>query len=485
MFARNPWRREFGTRVAFADLGGRQTAWTADRTEFLGRNGAPDHPAALARRRAALGAGRRRPRSLRRAADDRRAARRRPRRRRVLPRRGGERRAGAGADRFAIARANVDAVLRVGRRALGRDARHRAGPDAGPLDGHPAQPLAAVPDARVSRVGALGLLSGRRRLRVSRSAAGRAWRSTVAAPGLAREHLLRAAARQFGEGDVQHWWHPPGGRGVRTRISDDLLWLPYVVAHYLDVTRRRRRPRRDRSIPRRPGLRRRAARVVLRASRLGGAEHALRALRARARPQPDHRRPRPAADGDRRLERRDEPRWAPQGKGESVWLGWFLHAVLSEWAPLAEARGEGKRAERWREHVAALKPALEREAWDGEWYRRAYFDDGTPLGSAGNDACRIDSIAQSWSVISAAGDPARAGAGHGGRRRSTSCDAPTASCCCSRRRSTRRRWSPATSRATCPACARTADSTRTRRSGRRSPSRCSATATGPASCSRC
>jgi cyclic beta-1,2-glucan synthetase len=95
------------------------------------------------------------------------------------------------------------------------------------------------------------------------------------------------------------------------------------------------------------------------------------------------------------------------GKGESVWLGWFLHAVLSEWATLADARGEGKRADRWRAHVDALAESLEREAWDGHWYRRAYFDDGTPLGSAVNDACRIDSIAQSWSVLSAAADPAR------------------------------------------------------------------------------
>ena len=95
------------------------------------------------------------------------------------------------------------------------------------------------------------------------------------------------------------------------------------------------------------------------------------------------------------------------GRGESVWLGWFLHAVLSEWAGLAEARGEGKRAGRWREYVDALQASLEREAWDGGWYRRAYFDDGTPLGAAVNDACRIDSIAQSWSVISAAADPAR------------------------------------------------------------------------------
>jgi cyclic beta-1,2-glucan glucanotransferase len=95
------------------------------------------------------------------------------------------------------------------------------------------------------------------------------------------------------------------------------------------------------------------------------------------------------------------------GKGESVWLGWFLHAVLSSWAELADERGEAKRAERWRGYLGALKDSLEREAWDGDWYRRAYFDDGTPLGSAVNDACRIDSIAQSWSVISGAAEPSR------------------------------------------------------------------------------
>ena len=95
------------------------------------------------------------------------------------------------------------------------------------------------------------------------------------------------------------------------------------------------------------------------------------------------------------------------GKGESVWLGWFLHTNLWEFARLADARGEHQRAEMWRLHVSALKASLEREAWDGEWYRRAYFDDGTPLGSATNTECRIDSIAQSWGVISGAAEPAR------------------------------------------------------------------------------
>src|SRR5207244_1078181 len=97
-----------------------------------------------------------------------------------------------------------------------------------------------------------------------------------------------------------------------------------------------------------------------------------------------------------------------EGRGESVWLAWFLYSVLAVWAPLAQTHGESKRAETWKSHAAALKEAIEREAWDGNWYRRAYFDDGTPLGSAVNDACAIDSVAQSWSVMSGAAEPDRA-----------------------------------------------------------------------------
>ena len=97
-----------------------------------------------------------------------------------------------------------------------------------------------------------------------------------------------------------------------------------------------------------------------------------------------------------------------KGRGESVWLGWFLHGILSEWSDLAAARGERARADVWRGHAAALAAALGQDAWDGEWYRRAFFDDGTPLGSAADAECRIDSIAQSWSVISGAADPVRA-----------------------------------------------------------------------------
>ena len=405
MFARNPWNSGFATRVAFADLAGQQMQWTGDRREFLGRHGALEQPAALSSELALSG------------------------------------RVGAALDPCcALQRSltlepgqSVEIVFFLGEAASVPDAQSLL-----------ARYRNADLDAVLARVKqfwdeTLGTVQVKtpdpsmdimlNRWLLYQTLVCRIWARSAfyqasgaygfrdqlqdgmaivtSQPSITREHLLRAAGRQFPQGDVQHWWLPPTGQGVRTRISDDRVWLAYTAAHYLTTTG-------DIAI-----LEERVAFIdggTLEAGQHDAYfqpdisdeiatffEHCARALDA-SLALGAHGLPLIGTgdwnDGMNRV--------GEQGRGESIWLGWFLYTTLSAFAPLAAARNETKRAERWLQHAAGLRRSLERAGWDGEWYRRGYFDDGTPLGSATSDECRIDSIAQSWSVISRAALPERA-----------------------------------------------------------------------------
>jgi cyclic beta-1,2-glucan synthetase len=405
MFARNPWDADFGSRVAFADLGGRQTQWTGDRREFLGRHGRLDRPAALARR-APLG-----------------------------------QRCGAGLDPCAALHAPLELepgetselVFFLGEAASETDARtlitryRSADLDAvlRAVEEHWDDVLGTVqvrtPDrsmdimlnrwmlyqtlvcrmwARSAFYQASGAYGFRDQLQDGMALA-------VSRPAVTREHLLRAAGRQFPQGDVQHWWLPATGQGVRTRISDDRIWLAYAAAHYLRTTGDLTILDEDvgfvEGLELEPGQHDAYFRPAAAEERASFFEHCARGLDA-SLALGVHGLPLIGTgdwnDGMNRV--------GEHGRGESVWLAWFLHAALTEFAPVAAARNECARGSQWLGHAAALRESIEREAWDGAWYRRGYFDDGTAYGSAMNEECRIDSIAQSWSVIADAADPDRA-----------------------------------------------------------------------------
>ena len=383
----NPWNRDFGARVAFADMRGMQADWTGNRGEFIGRNGSLSSPAALngdAPLSKVTGAG-------------------------LDP-------CGALRSRLTLApHATMEIVFLLGEAEHQDAARaiithyRAASLDSieAEISGHWDRLLGSVQVKTPDRAMDI-MLNG---WLMYQTIACRLWARSgfyqssgaygfrdqlqdgmalsTAQPALTRSHLLRAAARQFVEGDVQHWWLPHSGQGVRTRISDDRAWLAHAAAHYIETSGDSGVL--DEDIPFLEGQQLEPLAhdsFFLPATSDQSAslfEHCARAL-DQSLAVGRHGLPLIGTgdwnDGMNRV--------GEKGEGESVWLGWLLHMALTAFVPLSEARGEQARAARWREHAAALQASLSAEAWDGAWYRRGYYDDGTPLGSAASEECQIE-----------------------------------------------------------------------------------------------
>lgn len=405
LLARNPWIGEFAEQVAFVDMNGRQSSWTCDRSEFLGRNGDRSRPLAVMRGHILSG------------------------------------RIGAGLDPCCAMQCKVEIeagervqiLVTLGmatgtERALELVKRYRGLDSEKSLNSvkeywdrlldkvHVKTPDRSM-DLLVNRWLPYQTLVCRLWARAGFYQAGGAYgfrdqlqdvmALTLIEPTLARDQILRASAHQFPEGDVQHWWHPPSGRGVRTHISDDRAWLPYAVLHYLRLTDDKSVLENETTFLQGPGIPEGGEDAyfhpTISEEKASVYEHCARAL-DRSLTVGVHGLPLMGSgdwnDGMNRV--------GHEGRGESSWLAWFLIPNLLDFAKIAEKRGDSLRQERWLEKAEEYRKALEGQAWDGDWYRRGYFDDGAPLGSASESECRIDSIAQSWAVLSGAGDPVRA-----------------------------------------------------------------------------